>query len=107
MRALGTHVQTVCNSYVVAIIDLFYENENNYHETISRQILNYVDIKSLLNGYDVLIVDRGFHYVISLLNSDGYEAKMHSYMPKEETQHSVSSANADRLCNKTHWVVES
>ena len=51
--------------------------------------------------------DRGFRDVLNFLTSAGYDSKMPSYIPKGESQYSAASANADRLCTKTRWIVES
>lgn len=94
------------DGYVVDTIGPFYGNEND--ASITKQIMNSVhEIKLWLTDDDILIVDRGFRDVLGLLKSNGYEAKMPSYLPKGETQLSVASANADRMCTKTRWVVES
>ena len=89
------------DGYVVDTIGPFYRNENDASIKSSVE-----EIKTWLNGNDVLIVDRGFRDVLNLLGSAGYDAKMPSYIPKGESQHSAASANANRLCTKTRWIVE-
>lgn len=94
------------DGYVVDSIGPFYGNEND--ASITKQILSSVDsVKRWLHDNDTIIVDRGFRDVLDLLESAGYKTEMPSFLPKGETQHSTLTANEDRMCTKTRWVVES
>ena len=94
------------DGYVVDSIGPFFGSDND--AKITKQILTTVDdIKQWLQENDVIIVDRGFRDVLQLLKSAGYDPKMPSYLPKGQTQLTTESANEDRQCTKTRWVVES
>ena len=66
------------DGYVVDIIGPFYENENDASIMFSVE-----EIKTWLNGNDVLIVDRGFCDVLNLLRSAGMMQKCHHIFLKE------------------------
>ena len=44
--------------------------------------------------------------MLELLKSSGYEPYMPSYMKPGQSQHDTDTANVDRFCTKTRWVVE-
>ena len=94
------------DGYVLDTIGPFFGNENDAKIT-EAILLKIGDLKTWLQETDNLIVDRGFRDVLDLLRSSGYEPHMPSYMKPGQSQHDTATANKDRRCTKTRWVVES
>ena len=94
------------NGYVLDTIGPFFGNENDAKIT-EKILLKVGELKTWLEESDNFIVDRGFRDVLELLKSSGYEPYMPSYMKPGQSQHDTDTANVDRFCTKTRWVVES
>lgn len=94
------------DGYVLDTIGPFYGNEND--AKITEAILQKIgNLSTWLEETDSFIVDRGFRDVLELLKSSGYEPHMPSYLQAGQSQHESVTANDDRRCTKTRWVVES
>ena len=94
------------DGYVLDTIGPFYGNEND--AKITEILIQKLDnFKSWLHESDIFIVERRFRDVLGLLKSSGYEPHMPSYLQSSESQHESFSANHDRRCTKTRWIVES
>ena len=94
------------DGYVLDTIGPFYGNEND--AKITTKIMDSIEnLQQWFCEDDHFIVDRGFRDVLELLRSSGYSPVMPSYLKQGETQHECQTANEDRQCTKTRWVVES
>ena len=94
------------DGYVLDTIGPYHGNVND--ATITRLIMEKIEIlKSWLEANDNMIVDRGFRDALDLLAKLGYDARMPSFLPTGKSQLDSSTANSDRCCTKTRWIVES
>uniref|UniRef100_A0ABD2W2I2 DDE Tnp4 domain-containing protein n=1 Tax=Trichogramma kaykai TaxID=54128 RepID=A0ABD2W2I2_9HYME len=84
----------------------FSDAPNNDSGIMAKKLKDDQALNDYLRPGDIVIVDRGYRDVITLLEDRGLICKMPPLLQAGESQLSTEDANEARIIRKTRWIVE-